>query len=90
MPEAVEHVKAGVFTGASTRNWTGYGKEVSLDGLTDWQKNLLTDPQTSGGLLVACSAETEPRVLEVFKRHGFDAARTIGAFAPGSGLSVTA
>jgi len=90
MPEAVEHVKAGVFTGASTRNWTGYGKEVSLDGLTDWQKNLLTDPQTSGGLLVACSPESEAKVLEVFKRHGFEAARTIGAFAPGSGLSVTA
>ena len=90
MPEAVEHVKAGVFTGASTRNWTGYGKEVSLDGLTDWQKHLLTDPQTSGGLLVACSPESEAKVLEVFKRHGFDAARTIGAFGSGSGLTVTA
>jgi selenide,water dikinase len=90
MPEAVEHVKAGVFTGASTRNWSGYGKEVRLSGVSDWEKNLLTDPQTSGGLLVACSAESEAKVLEVFGRHGFDAARTIGAFEPGAGLSVSA
>ena len=90
MPEAVEHVKAGVFTGASTRNWSGYGKEVRLSGVSDWEKNLLTDPQTSGGLLVACSAESEAKVLEVFRRHGFDAARTIGAFEPGAGLSVSA
>jgi len=90
MPEAVEHVKAGVFTGASTRNWSGYGKEVQLKDLKDWEKHLLTDPQTSGGLLVACSAESEAKVLEVFRRHGFDAARTIGAFEPGAGLSVSA
>jgi len=90
MPEAVEHVKAGVFTGASTRNWSGYGKEVQLQDLKDWEKHLLTDPQTSGGLLVACSAESEAKVLEVFQRHGFDAARTIGAFEPGAGLSVSA
>ena len=90
MPEAVEHVKAGVFTGASTRNWNGYGKEVALKDVKDWEKHLLTDPQTSGGLLVACSPESEASVLEVFKRHGFDAARTIGTFVPGSGLAVTA
>ena len=90
LPEAVQHVKAGVFTGASTRNWNGYGKEVQLKDLKDWEKHLLTDPQTSGGLLVACSAESEPKVLEVFRRHGFDAARTIGAFEPGAGLSVSA
>ncbi|HZM33672.1 MAG TPA: selenide, water dikinase SelD [Burkholderiales bacterium] len=90
MPEAVEHAKAGVFTGASTRNWTGYGKEVSLEGLKDWERHLLTDPQTSGGLLVACSPDSEAEVLEVFRRHGFDAARTIGAFVAGSGLAVSA
>jgi len=90
MPEALEHVKAGIFTGASTRNWSGYGKEVTLKSLKEWEKHLLTDPQTSGGLLVACSPESEASVLEIFRRHGFDAARTIGAFAPGSGLQVTA
>jgi selenide,water dikinase len=90
MPEAVEHVKAGIFTGASTRNWTGYGKEVTLKSLQEWEKNLLTDPQTSGGLLVACSPESEAGVLEVFRRYGFDAARTIGSFSAGAGLAVVA
>ena len=51
--EAVELVKQNVFTGASTRNWAGYSNEVSLeDQIQSWQQNLLTDPQTSGGLLV--------------------------------------
>ena len=39
---------------------------------------LLTDPQTSGGLLVTCDAAVVPEVLAVFKRHGFDAAAEIG------------
>jgi selenide,water dikinase len=90
MPEAVEHAKAGIFTGASTRNWAGYGKEVTLKSLQEWEKNLLTDPQTSGGLLVACSPESEAGVLEVFRRYGFDAARTIGSFSAGAGLAVVA
>jgi selenide, water dikinase len=90
MPEALEHVKAGVFTGASTRNWSGYGKEVDLGGLADWERHLLTDPQTSGGLLVACSPDSETEVLQVFRRHGFDAARTIGTFAAGAGIALTA
>jgi selenide,water dikinase len=89
MPEALEHVKAGIFTGASTRNWNGYGKEVSLKNINEWERQLLTDPQTSGGLLVACSPESEAQVLEVFRRHGFDAARTIGSFYAGAGLTVT-
>ena len=90
MPEAVEHVKAGVFTGASTRNWNGYGKEVTLKDLKDYERHLLTDPQTSGGLLVACSADSEAKVLETFRRHGFDTARKIGSFAQGAGLQVQA
>jgi selenide,water dikinase len=89
--QAVEHVKAGVFTGASTRNWAGYGKEVTLAaGMADWQKNLLTDPQTSGGLLVACSPDSEAEVLEVFRAGGFADACKIGSFAAGpSWLSLS-
>jgi selenide,water dikinase len=88
--DAVEHVKAGVFTGASTRNWAGYGKEVSLaPGMEEWQQRVLTDPQTSGGLLVACAPHSEQDVLAVFHRSGFEDARRIGAFTgEGSGLSV--
>jgi selenide, water dikinase len=88
--EAVECVKAGIFTGASARNWAGYGREVRLGaGIAEWQQRLLTDPQTSGGLLVACAPQTEPGVLEIFRRNGFEAARKIGTFSPGeAGISV--
>ncbi len=89
IPEAADLVKAGIYTGASTRNWNGYGTEVRLaSGIEEWQKLLLTDPQTSGGLLVSCLPESEPEVLALFRRHGFAEARTIGSFSRGAGLSV--
>jgi selenide,water dikinase len=88
--EALEHARAGVFTGASTRNWAGYGREVRLaSGVEEWQGRLLTDPQTSGGLLVACAPQSEAKVLAVFERHGFETARVVGAFADaGAGVEV--
>ena len=89
IPQAIEHVRAGIYTGASTRNWAEYGKEVRLAaGMEKWQEQILTDPQTSGGLMVACSPDTEAQVMAVFKRHGFSDARRIGVFAEGSGLNV--
>ncbi|HRK38811.1 MAG TPA: selenide, water dikinase SelD [Burkholderiaceae bacterium] len=69
----------GMVTGASGRNWTAYGREVSLSAsLTDVDRALLTDPQTSGGLLVSCAPEAVAGVLEVFAAHGFDRATDIG------------
>ena len=89
IPQAIEHVRAGVYTGASTRNWAGYGREVRLAaGMEKWQEQMLTDPQTSGGLMVACSPETEADVMAVFARHGFADARRIGRFVEGAGLTV--
>ena len=89
IPEAVELVKAGIVTGASTRNWNGYSEEVRLAaGIEEWQKLLLTDPQTSGGLLVSCSPESEAEVLAIFRRQGFADACRIGSFSAGAGLSV--
>lgn len=89
IPEAVDLVKAGIVTGASARNWSGYCKEIRLAaGIEEWQKLLLTDPQTSGGLLVSCSPESEAEVLAIFKRQGFADARRIGSFSAGAGLSV--
>ena len=83
IPEALEWVKQGVATGASDRNWKGHGHEVSLPaGAPEWQRKLLTDPQTSGGLLVACAAGAEREVLGVFSKQGFDA-RVIGKFGSG-------
>jgi selenide,water dikinase len=88
--EALEWSKQGVATGASDRNWKGYGKYVALPaGAPEWQRKLLTDPQTSGGLLVACAPESEKAVLAEFSKHGFAHARRIGAFAAGMpGLAV--
>jgi selenide,water dikinase len=84
IPEAVDYVRQGVYTGASTRNWAGYGREVSLgSGIEEWQQRLLTDPQTSGGLLVACAPQIEAEVLALFHTQGFDTAKKIGSFSTG-------
>jgi selenide,water dikinase len=87
--EARARAKEGVKTGATDRNWSGYGREVRLPvGAPDWQRVLITDPQTSGGLLVACSADSETAVLDEFRRQGFDAACRIGQMVAGQGVSV--
>jgi len=84
IPEALEWVKQGVATGASERNWAGYGHDVVLEeDFPAWQKNLLTDPQTSGGLLVACSPDSQNQILNIFKQQGFPDARVIGSLAAG-------
>jgi selenide,water dikinase len=65
--EALDWVKQGVATGASERNWKSYGREVELPaGFEDWKRKLITDPQTSGGLLVACAPDAVPRVMKAF------------------------
>ena len=80
--EALEWAKQGLATGASERNWKGYGHEVDFQG-EDWKRKLLSDPQTSGGLLVACAPEAEAAVLAQFKKYGFAEARTIGRLVAG-------
>jgi selenide,water dikinase len=84
LPGVAELAAAGMVTGASARNWAGYGADVTLaSSLSDVERALLTDPQTSGGLLVACDADSVPAVLDAFHRDGFDAAGEIGALALG-------
>lgn len=69
----------GFVTGASGRNWTGYGAQVALGSRRDAiDQALLTDPQTSGGLLVSCAPDAVEAVLAVFRAHGFAAAAEIG------------
>ena len=76
--------KAGHVTGASNRNWSSFGKDIVLPaGFEQWQSNLLTDPQTAGGLLVACAPSSAESILQLFRRDGFDDARIIGDFLPG-------
>ncbi|MBQ0921909.1 selenide, water dikinase SelD [Hydrogenophaga aromaticivorans] len=69
----------GMVTGASGRNWAAYGHEVRLGaGLQPVDQALLSDPQTSGGLLVACAPEAVTEVLAIFERHGFSHAAEVG------------
>ncbi|MRW88068.1 selenide, water dikinase SelD [Pseudoduganella sp. FT26W] len=74
----------GYFTGASGRNWEAYGKDVKLaESITPAQHSLLTDPQTSGGLLVSCDAASVDEVLALFQREGFGEAAVIGRMTAG-------
>lgn len=76
----------GFVTGASGRNWTSYGGDVELPaGFADIDQALLSDPQTSGGLLVACSPESADAVLTIFRDHGFGEAAIIGRAHEGKG-----
>jgi selenide,water dikinase len=88
LPGAAELAQAGFVTGASGRNWDSYGGGVTLfPGCQAWQQALLTDPQTSGGLLVACTPESVTEVLAVFHRHGFTQAAVIGSLQDGPSLA---
>src|SRR5262245_29792052 len=74
----------GLVTGGSARNWTGYGSLIDLTTHGAVEQAILTDPQTSGGLLVACAPEVVDDVLDCFRREGFQSAVVIGEIEPGS------
>lgn len=81
---ALRFAKDGNNTGAGTRNREAFGDHVELpDDLDDWQRNLLFDPQTSGGLLVACAPGAADRILALFHDQGYDAAAIIGTMQDG-------
>jgi selenide, water dikinase len=85
LPEARELAQAGIVTGASARNWAGYGHAVTLaDAVSDAGRALLTDPQTSGGLLIACAPGAVAEALAVFRDEGFGQAAVIGEIASGA------
>ncbi|MFM1835006.1 MAG: hypothetical protein RJB52_1215 [Pseudomonadota bacterium] len=87
--EAVELAKADIYTGASTRNWQAYGHEINLSAtMQEWQQNLITDPQTSGGLLISCAPQAEQEVIQLLQQSGFMQAKTIGRFTAGKGLGL--
>jgi len=86
LPCALQLAQQGFVTGASKRNWQSYGDDVQLaPELAEWQHKLLTDPQTSGGLLIACSAEAAPSILQRFQQEGFAHATVIGRMVAGAG-----
>jgi selenide,water dikinase len=84
LPGVEQLAQDGYFTGASGRNWEAYGKDVQLaETITPAQHSLLTDPQTSGGLLVSCDAGSVEEVLVLFRDQGFGEAAVIGRMTAG-------
>jgi selenide,water dikinase len=87
-PGVIALAREGIATGASARNWASYGAEVVEGSAEPVARVVLTDPQTSGGLLVACAPDAVDAVLAVFRAEGFARAAQVGTFAPGP-ASVT-
>ena len=86
LPDVQQLAEAGFITGASARNWDAYGHDVVLaEGISPVQQALLSDPQTSGGLLVSCSADAVEDVLALFKADNFFDAAVIGDIVTKSG-----
>ena len=85
LPTARRLAADGASTGAATRNWQSYGHEVRLaENIPAWGQSMLCDPQTSGGLLVACAPREENSVLGMFHDSGFMAATRIGEMVAGN------
>jgi selenide, water dikinase len=79
LAQAADLAERGCVTGASHRNWSSYGGEVELPaGMPEWRRHLLTDPQTSGGLLIAVAPERGEAVLRTIRDTGYPAAAIIG------------
>ncbi len=77
-------------TGAAVRNWESYGALVRAPvGLEEWRRDILADPQTSGGLLIAVAPDAAGSVLDMAKRRGFSGARRVGRMVAGApGIEV--
>jgi selenide, water dikinase len=79
LSEAKDLAQQGFVTGASVRNWASYGRDVALPAhLPDWQRHLLTDPQTSGGLLVSCAPERAVAIAQGIVAAGYAGAAVVG------------
>jgi len=84
LPRAAALAQEGFVTGASHRNWAAFGAEIDLpDDLPEWRRHLLTDPQTSGGLLVTCAADRADAILARIREGGYPAAARIGRMEAG-------
>ncbi|WP_025918089.1 selenide, water dikinase SelD [Herminiimonas sp. CN] len=91
LPNVQRLAEQGCITGASGRNWAAYGHDVTLEAaITPTQQALLCDPQTSGGLLVACDPAAVEEVLALFAREGFADAAVIGEMTQGPASVVVA
>jgi selenide, water dikinase len=86
LPNVKQMAADGFVTGASGRNWAGYGHDVVLpNDFAAADQALLTDPQTSGGLLVSCDPAVANDVIALFKQEGFASAAVVGRMEAGAG-----
>lgn len=84
LSRAEAFVAAGHVTGASERNWKSYGEDVVLSpGLPASARMLLTDPQTSGGLLISCRAARAEAIRSEIAVAGYPRASVIGSVVAG-------
>jgi selenide,water dikinase len=89
LTRTAELAAAGFVTGASVRNWESYGHEAVLPAAFElWERHILTDPQTSGGLLIACEPARAAGILNEIHSAGYGAASIIGEMAAGAGAIV--
>ena len=71
IPSLPGYLAQGCIPGGAQRNWASYGHKIST--LTDEQRYILADPQTSGGLLVAVAEEHTPEFEASLKKAGLPA-----------------
>ncbi|HEY7551684.1 MAG TPA: selenide, water dikinase SelD [Hyphomicrobiaceae bacterium] len=84
LSDAAPLAQKGFVTGASHRNWSSYRDGIRWpDSLPEWRRHLLTDPQTSGGLLVSCERAHADAVLGLIKGRGHPAASIVGRVEAG-------
>ena len=84
LSQASRLAQEGFVTGASHRNWLSYRESVRLPpDWTEWRRHLLTDPQTSGGLLIACVQQRAAAIVGTITAAGYPAARVIGVVEAG-------
>jgi selenide,water dikinase len=88
LPGALKHGQDWVFPGGATSNAQAYQAQVRFDQpLEEWQRMMLFDPETSGGLLIAVHAARADQLLEALRLGGDDAC-LVGEVIPGSGIVV--
>lgn len=84
IPSAISYCKNGYSTGAGSSNWANFEDDITLSqNLDEWQRNILSDPQTSGGLLVSCAREKADEIVSLFKNQNYKYATIIGEMEEG-------
>ncbi|MNL50358.1 Selenide, water dikinase [compost metagenome] len=85
LAKAEELAQQGFITGASVRNWASYGDAITLpENMAEWQRMLLADPQTSGGLLVAVAADKADAMVKQARDAGYPLATIVGTVEDGA------